>query len=578
MTAQLLHASGRVLTMDDQVPLADAVLIREGRIAAVGSISDVERVAGQDANRIELDDSAVLLPGFIDAHHHYSLAVLDIGTPTLRLGRQGVLADLLEVVDKAVSEAAGDDPLRLFGYDHQELAEHRPPHRWELDEIAGDRPLLLLSASCHEAVLNTAGLRFVGIEDGSFDPPNGQLGRTRAGRLTGELFEAAAFNAEAIFRQEHLKDGPEAWLDACERHGRTLLGHGITRLADAAVPPSIEALYLRAAAEGRLPVTVHRMAVSEASMIEPRLEIEPTGSGPEATPIGPAKLFLDGAHKCAACFSIAQTVQALLMLTRVVVTGGGLGALRAARRAGNMRLGRDLRVRTGDAFWEAERLSSTIAKAADRDVQCAQHAVGNEAIALAVSALEPHADRLHALASPPRLEHVMFAERSLLRRMAGVGAVAVVQPGFIRDYGDGMRLTPFPSPIQTLAFRDMLEAGVPLAGSSDYPAGSPSVLAAIKAATTRRTRRGNVLGPHQAISVTAAIRAYTTGAAAALGVSDEVGSLSPGKRADLVVLSANPLQVAAHELSQIEVMQTWVHGRLAYESPHANTVNPQTTT
>jgi predicted amidohydrolase YtcJ len=491
------------------------------------------------------------------------MAALDLGTPDLRFPPGSRLAELLDRVRVAVEAASGDGWIRLFGYEPADFRERRAPHARELDAICPTRPLFLQAASIHEGVLNSAGLAALGWDRAATDPAGGWIVRSR-GRPTGEVLENAAFIAEAFSRDEVLKTGAEAWLEACEEHGHALLAHGVTRVADAAVPASFERLYARASAEGRLPLTVHAMPAGSTTILEPRFDGEPTGGGPALSPVGPAKLFVDGGHRCAVCLSLRQTAMTGAALLRNVVAGAGISVLRQAVREGRPHLGRDAHVHRGVSFWEQAELDRTIRHAAERGFQVAQHALGNQASEAAVLALERAVDRVHEPPGRPRLEHLVFVDPGVARRIASVGAVGVVQPGFIHAYGDDAVLRSLSRSPGTLPLRSLSEAGVELAGSSDYPVAPASVLLAVQAAATRRTRSGASLGADEAISVEEALRAYTVGSAKALGVEDRVGTVTPGKQADLVALSADPLAVDVDRIDEVRVTHTWVGGRLAY--------------
>jgi predicted amidohydrolase YtcJ len=158
----------------------------------------------------------------------------------------------------------------------------------------------------------------------------------------------------------------------------------------------------------------------------------------------------------------------------------------------------------------------------------------------------------------------MIVDPPLVRRMADSGVVAVVQPFFLYDLGDTMGEVAAPRPIAVMPLRGMLDAGVTLAGSSDYPVSHFDVLAAVKAAVTRRSRLEKVLEPDQAIDVEDVLRAYTAGSALALGVEKDVGTIAPGKQADLVVLSENPLDIDVERIDGLAVLQTYRGGRLAF--------------
>jgi len=553
----MLALLGRALTMDPSLPEAGGVGIRDGQIEVVGSADEVRSAMGEAAEVVELGDE-LIVPAFIDAHHHFCMAAFDRGTPDLH--DVPTIDDLLAKVEQAV--AGGDGWARLQGYDASKLREGRAPRAAELDEVCPDGPLLLIAYDFHDAVLNSRGLAEMGWDDSSPDPPHGLLIRSR-GRLTGEISEGAMFLAEARSRDSLLASAEDAWIAECESHGRDLLAAGIVRVGDAAVPPSFERLYDRAAEAGRLPVIVHRMPVSAASMIIPRLDAPPTGSGPAQAPIGPAKLFMDGAERCALCMSMTDMARAAAGMLRTAVGGEGLAALRAAAGV-RWERGPDGLLHSGILFWDQDTLDEAVAAAAASGLQVAQHAIGNEAIELAVTALEHAGGRLDDLPGRPRLEHATFVTPELATSIAGVGAVAVVQPYFLYDMvGDYAALTPPPDPMIVLPMRTLSEAGVELAGSSDHPVSGYDVLAAVEAAVTRATRGGRVSEPDEAITAEEALRAYTMGSARALGVEGEAGSLEPGKRADVVVLSGDPRTRMPTDLT---VRRTYLGGELAFEA------------
>lgn len=283
--------------------------------------------------------------------------------------------------------------------------------------------------------------------------------------------------------------------------------------------------------------------------------------------MGPAKLFLDGADRCAVCASPLALLGSLVRAVRSAFGGEGLAALRAAANFDERwHMDRHGLMHRGVLFWEPDRLAATIAAAAAHGLQVAQHAIGNEAIGAAVDALERVGAPLAGLPGGPRLEHAMLLDRPLAQRIAAVGATAVVNPHFVFDLGDELAPAPLPSGLRAVGLRTLMSAGVELAGSSDYPVSSYDVPAALRAATTRLTRGGRVFEPDEAIGIEAALRAYTAGAARSLGVEREAGTLEPGKRADMVVLSGDPLAADPVRLDSLRVLRTYVDGELAYDA------------
>jgi predicted amidohydrolase YtcJ len=555
---------GDVVTMDPARPRAEAVGVRDGRIVAVGKAAEVRGSIAGDAAAVTLDGGAVL-PGFIDAHHHYCFAAFDRRTPDLHHGPDTPLDELLSKVGEVARRGAAGW-VRCQGYDPSKLREKRPPRIEELDQVCPERPLFLYAYSGHDGCMNSAGFAAMGWTAKTPDPDGGAIVRDRRGRLTGEIVEAACFLAEARSRDSLLDGTEDAWMAEAEAHGDELLRRGITRVGDPGVPPSLERLYLRAAQEERLPVTVHRMPVGSASMLTPRFDDEPTGSGPDIAPVGPAKLFLDGAERCAICVSMRQVVRAAAGTLRRAVGGAGLAAIRAASRRNDLRRGPDGLLHQGILFWEQDALDSAVRDAAQRGFQVAQHAIGNEAVAAGLAAIERASGYLDRLPGRPRLEHAMMVDPPLVRRMAESGAIAVVQPFFLYDLGDQIAELPLPRPIEVMPLRRMIDAGVTLAGSSDYPVSGFDVLAAVKSAATRRSRLEEPVEPEQAIGVEEALRAYTVGSALALGVEHDAGTIAAGKQADLVVLSENPLDADPERIDEIEVLRTYRGGRLAFSS------------
>jgi predicted amidohydrolase YtcJ len=547
-----------VITMDPDRPRAEAVAIQGSRIAAVGTAAEVR---GSIAGRFEEVDlgGGALLPGFIDVHNHASQAGFIAGSTRVSLPVDAPVAALLEQVEAEAKRDPDTPWVRLQGYDHHKLRERRAPTREELDEVVPDRPVLLIAASFHEAVLNSRGFRELGWDAATPDPPNGFVARDGDGRPTGEIAEGALYLADAATRGVLIERAGDAFLDHLEAHLKRLLAAGITRIADAAVPPEFEAAYQRAADRDRLPITVHRMPVA-SSILSPRLDGPATGEGPDRAPVGPAKLFMDGSDRCAVCLSAPQVAQAVGIVVGRTISGGGLSAIRNALRVLQPpRLSRSLHVHQGLRFWEREALRDTVRSAGERGFQVAQHAIGNEAIDVALDALEHAGGALDGRPGRPRIEHFCMADEQLIRRAADVGAIAVVHPYWVYDTGDMMGAYPYPLRIIPLA--SLRDAGIQLAGASDFPVAGYDVLAAVRSAVERRTAGGATRDPDEALTVEQALEAYTAGSAAALGVEDEAGRVRSGMAADLVHLDADPVAADPEALDEISVRTTWVGGR-----------------
>jgi predicted amidohydrolase YtcJ len=195
----------------------------------------------------------------------------------------------------------------------------------------------------------------------------------------------------------------------------------------------------------------------------------------------------------------------------------------------------------GSLYWEASELAGLVSRAHADGWQVGIHAVGDRGIEIALGAIEaalragPDAERRH------RIEHAIYPAEAEQTRMARLGVTAVSQPLFLHDFGDDFLAGLGDRGQGLLPMRSELERGIPVVLSSDSSVASFKPLSILAAATSRRTRNGEVIGPEQVLSIEQAVRAYTIEAARAVFAEDRLGSLEPGKAADLVVIDGDPL-------------------------------------
>lgn len=515
-----LLVNGTVLTMDPARPRGEALAIRDGRIAAVGSNTEIRRLGTPDAEVLDLTGNTVL-PGFVDAHNHFSAAALDVfwadcSTPPLRS-----IVEIQAALRRAAERTPPGEWVRGWGYHHAHLAERRHPTRQDLDEAVPDRPAILMHFSHHQCVANSRALAAAGITRATSDPPGGEMARDKSGEPTGLLFERAMGLCEVKSREGWERRFSEVAAAASRRYAEA----GITTVQDAAVSPATAQRYLEAARAGRLGIRVQMMAVGAGGWFEAPTDLSQERmwdtAGPNLLP-GPLKIFVDGGYRCA-----------------MRVTRGGEP------------------VTTGFLFYKRSELAGLLVSAWRRRWRVTCHAIGNLGVETCVGAIEDALRREPTGADRVRLDHAMFLTRDLIERIKALGIWVVVQPAFVHDLSAGNA----GEEIRRLPFRTLRDAGIPLAFSSDFPCGTLSPLVGIYAAATRRTRSGEASEVEEAIPVRAALEAYTINAARAGGLGQDCGSLEPGKRADLIVLDRNPLEVGPEELPRLKVVRTFVAGQ-----------------
>ncbi|MBA2544012.1 MAG: amidohydrolase [Deltaproteobacteria bacterium] len=553
-----IFTGGAVHTMVPGLTPQEAIAIDGELIVAVGSREEVAARAPK-AERIDLGGKAIV-PGFIDPHHHMCIAVLFAhaapcgphDAPTI-----DEIVKRLQVRAASVPEGAW---VVGYDYDAQSLPGGAHPTREHLDAACVDKPVLLMHYSHHEAVVNSRALREAGIDRDTPDPHGGVIVRDRHGNPTGRLIEAAMQRCDHLARESLTTQHAEDWVRDAIAHQAQLFATGITRIHDPIVSPALEALYQRARAEG-LKLSVVLSPLAPGSFMQgdaARLDGPPSGEGSDASRVGPVKMVLDGAERCAMCLTLGQIAKSALATAGRVLTRFSLTPMRSAMGA-PFRRGGDGKLHRGLLFYDTEAAQACVKHATDRGFDLMLHAIGNEAVDVALDAIESAPARRRF---PPRIEHATFTTELHRKRIADLGIVISTQASFLGM--PGISAAPPVSGLAMLPFRSFLDSGVTLAFSSDHPVTAFDPLHGIRCAVTRKLSDGRIHDRDQRISVEQAIAGYTRGAAIATGSLDVCGTLEAGKRADLVVLSEDPY--AGDALERVRVVETLLAGDSVYSA------------
>jgi predicted amidohydrolase YtcJ len=513
MTLQVLVAES-ILTMDPSRPEAEVVVVDGDRIVDVGERGLVRRYP--QASLVDLGRTTVV-PGFIDAHYHLCLDALHPRWANLRhVNDSPGLFDAMTAQARAEPEA---DWVRGVGW--SDLDNGYQPTCRDLDAMNLDRPAIAVHYSYHQCVVSSAGLDALGISASTPDPPGGSIGRFADGSPNGLLVERAFSEAQRRSMASYLD--PDRWADLIVTAAHRLVAEGITCVHDAACPPSAEAVYSALVRDKRLPLGVVVMP-HPAALLAPldasRLEGPVTGEGDYRLAVGPIKLFADG---------------------------GVLPAITGTWQ------GRELRM--GLVF---EGLLDQVRTVVERGFRVAVHAIGNAGVAAALDAFEAAERERPGADHRFRIEHASLLKGPQINRMADLGVVGVVQPGFLHHMGGAVQGFA-PDDMMWMAFGSLQAAGVVLAASSDAPCAFSAPALTSARGTTRLTSNGTVLDSEQSVPYESWLRAYTAGAAFAGGQEDVRGRIARGLVADLVVLEG-PLD-AFHPPT---VVETWAAGTQVY--------------
>ena len=458
-----------------------------------------------------------------------------------------------DIVDR-VAQAARDHEeghwIRGYRYDDSLLADDRHPTRADLDPVSPDNPVCLMHISGHVCVLNSAGLRALGIGADSPDPVGGAIARDAAGEVTGVLLETAAFAAYAAMPAASTDDLAEALATA----GDAYLAAGVTSVHDTGVGlvggPAEMAAYRKVLADGRLATRVRAYLVQDLfpglgdGQLSP-VEANVAGIGDDRFRVAGVKLWADGS---------IQTLTACL----------SAGYACAPDQYGML-------LHPGDD------LARRVATLHAAGWQVAVHGNGDAAIqaVLDAYALLGIDDPTGAAARRHRVEHCQLATDQQLEAMAAAGVPASFFVKHVYYWGDRHR-DRFLGPeragrIDPLA--SALTRGVRFGLHSDTPVLPVAPLEGIWCAVERVTRDGGVLGPDQRVDPGIALRAYTSEAAHLGFEEDRKGTLERGRLADVAVLSGDPLTVDPDDIGSLEVDHTIIGGEVVW-SRHSGDGGP----
>ena len=535
--ADLIFINGKLHTQNPAIPEATALAASNGELIAVGSDEEILEYALPETRVIDLEKRLVL-PGLTDSHvHFYDWAV---GRQQLQLG--GVPS--LELSMQKLAQYAGKTPpgewIQGFGWIETAWAEDRLPTRAELDRAAPHQPVILWRTDLHLAVVNSLALERAGITAETPDPPQGLIDRDAFGEPTGVLRDLAI-----NLVSEGIPPVSSAQRTAAIQEAFTYFHSlGLTGMHDQRImggPEGAAAFrtwqQMHAAGEIRLRVWMNLPGELLDEAV--RLGLM-TGYGDDRLRVGHVKFFADG----------AQGPRTAWMLEPY-----------------------ENDTSTGLPLTPIEEIAAAVEKADAAGLAVCIHAIGDRANRELITVFEGLQDRqrdgsVSRLLAPHKIEHLQIIRPEDLVRLAKLRVVASLQPLQVTDDIPIMQPTIGERARFAYPYRTIWETGVPIMFNSDCPVCDPNPFWGMHAAVTRQRRDGTPEGgwyPEQRVSVEQAVWAYTMGAAIASGQEKRLGSLSPGKLADLVVVDRDIFTIAPEEIFRAKPVMTVFDGEVVYE-------------
>jgi len=542
--ADLILTNGKIVTMDPEVPEAEAVAVKGYTILAVGSADEMAALAGPGTRIIDLEGT-LAVPGFIDSHGHYmglgeSKMILDLTTAR-------TWDDIVTMVGEAAAMAEPGSWIRGRGW-HQEKWEEVPtpnvdgvPTHGSLSAVSPDNPVYLTHASGHASIVNARALDLAGIDAGTPDPAGGTIVRDESGEPTGLLRETAQRIVGAVMAAADSARSPEEVeeenREAVRLAGEDALSKGVTSFHDAGSNFATIDFFKMLEEEGSLPVRLYVMVRRESNEeMDRRL--------PEYRMLPEGNDFL--------------TVRAI---KRQV--DGALGA----HGAWLLEPYEDL-ASTGLNLEPLDDIMGTARVAIKHGFQVNTHAIGDrgnrEILDLYERAFQEAGVDGHELRW--RIEHAQHLHPDDVGRFAELGVIPSMQA--IHCTSDGpwvyQRLGAERAESGAYLWRDLIDSGAVVNNGTDTPVEDVDPLPGFYASVTRIMPSGEAFFPDQAMTREEALASYTINGAYSAFEEDMKGSLTPGKYADITVLSRDIMTVPPEEILSTEVLYTIVGGEIRY--------------
>ncbi|MCI0692595.1 amidohydrolase [candidate division KSB1 bacterium] len=544
--ADLVLKNGKIVTVDQAMPEAEALAVVGNKIAAVGKNTEIEAYVGASTKVIDLAGK-LAIPGFIEGHGHFTS--LGRARKVLDLTKAKNWDEIVSMVAEAAKQAKPDAWIFGRGW-HQEKWDKTPqnsvdgvPAHNELSQVSPNHPVYLTHASGHASFANAKALQSAGINESTPDPSGGTIVRDKLGRPTGLLRENAQDLVEAAIAayqaQRSPQENEDEQIEYVQLAGQESLSKGVTTFHDAGSSFKTIDLFKKLADEGKLPVRLYVMVRHESNdAMDEKL---------------PAYRLIDHGNSFLTVRSIKRQID------------GALGA----HGAWLLEPYQDMSNSTGLVLEPVADITWTCEIAVKHGFQVNTHAIGDranrEVLDIYQKIFQANPDKKDLRW---RIEHAQHLHPDDVPRFADLGVIASMQG--IHATSDGpwvpKRLGEKRSAEGAYVWRKLWDANALVANGTDAPVEDVSPIASFYATVSRRLADGSAFYAEQKLTRQEALKSYTLNNAYAAFEENIKGSLAPGKLADIVVLSTDIMTVPDEEILSAEVLYTILDGKIVYQS------------
>lgn len=542
-----IYTAREIITLDPTIPTAEAVAVVNGRILWVGTLEETIAILGDQPHEIKTTFADhVIVPGFVAQHDHPVLAALTMSSEILSIedwvlptGTVPALKDKQDFIDRLTAAVAArtdpDEPVVTWGY---HPAFYGPLTRSELDAISTTRPILVWGRSCHEFFLNSATLERAGLTGEAY-AAFPESAKAQSNFEDGHFWEQGMFAllphiATMVASPERLQAGLELSRDFMRAKGITI-GNEPGGILARPVQDGVNAVFSSPdmpfrwsfMPDGKSMVSMY---ANDAEVIAETQKLASWYGGMTSMTSMQVKLFADGA------------IYSQLMQVREPYLDG---------HTGEWMMDRDVFERAFRVYWDA-------------GYQIHIHVNGDEGLNRVLDTLEANLRRNPRYDHRTVLVHFAVSGADQVARIKALGAIVSGNPYYVAALADQygqVGLGPDRAD-EMVRLGDLNRAGIPWSLHSDMPMAPADPLFLMWCAVNRLTTSGRVAGPDQRVTAEEALRGVTIEAAYSLKLENDIGTISPGKRANLTILDANPLSVDAMEIRDIGVWGTVMEGRV----------------
>ncbi len=543
--ADLVLRGGKIVTVDEARPEAQALAVVGDTIAAVGSNQDIQRFIGANTRVVDLN-GALAVPGFIDAHAHFTR--VGEAARNLKLATAKNWDDIVRMVADAARKAKPGEWILGGGW-HQEKWSQTPspnvegfPLHEALSRVSPNNPVWLTHASGHAGFANALAMKMAEVTKATADPAGGKILRDKDGNATGLFNERAqSVVGDALARDRATRTAAQVEADlrtVIELASREALSKGITTVNDAGSPPTTIDVMRKVVDEGKLPLRVWMMLRETPDKL--------------ATDMPKYRAVNYGEKR----FSVRGIKRAI---------DGALGS----RGAWMLEPYADLSSTSGFNTDSLDDIRRSAELAIANDYQLAVHAIGDrgnrEALNIFEETFKKHPEK-NGRQLRWRIEHAQHISAADIPRFGQLGVIASMQG--IHCTSDApyvlARLGPKRAEEGAYVWQKLMKSGAVIANGTDAPVEDIDPIPSFYASVARKLKDGSVFYADQRMTRMEALRSYTTNAAYA-GFDESIkGSLSPGKLADVTVFSKDLMTIPEDQIPTTRVLYTIVGGTVQY--------------